>query len=270
MTTTATTRRRITPDIATKMLERNTENRPLSQRHVATLAAEMKAGRWQFNGDTICFSGDRLIDGQHRLWAVMESGVPIDAIVVEGLDDNCFMTKDVGKRRSTNDMLHNAGYRGAVGLASAAGLLFRYFNGTMMLKNPVSNGEIIDTIEQHPAIEDIVRAIPKRTLVSKAVLAVFRYLTGKADDSASEVFIEKMLTGVGIVKSEPVGVLHGYFINRRERGHRIMGPPSDLAICIKAWNATRTGRKIEQLHFRTAEQYPQVDGLKTLRKKVSA
>jgi hypothetical protein len=136
-----------------------------------------------------------------------------------------------------------------------------------MDKNPVSNGQILDTIAEHPAIEEIVRSLPKRTLVSKAVLAAFRYLTGNADNTASEMFVEKLLTGVGIVKGEAVGVLHGYFINRRERGHRLMGPPTDLAICIKAWNAMRTGRKVEQLHFRTVENYPQVDGLRLAKKR---
>lgn len=268
--TPTTTKKRITPEMASKMLERNKENRPLSDRHVAFLASEMRAGRWKFNGDTISFSGDRLIDGQHRLWAVMDSGVAIDAIVVEGLEDDCFITKDIGKRRTSNDMLHNAGYRSAPGLATAAALLWRYLSGSMMTRTAVSNGEILDTIAEHPAIEEIVRRLPKRTIVSKAVLAVFRYLTGKVDNQMSEAFVEKFMTGIGTIKGEAVALLHNYFVQRQRRGHLVFGPQTDLAICIKAWNAMRTGKKIELLIFRTAENYPQVDGLKMLKKKASA
>jgi len=262
-----TEKKTITPAMAAKMLERNVENRPLSQRHVTFLAAEMKSGRWKFNGDTICFSGDRLIDGQHRLWAVMESGVSIEALVVDGLDDGCFMTKDIGKRRSANDMLHNAGYKHVYGLSSATMLLNRYLTGRTGSRAPIANGELLDTLAEHPELEEILLALPKRTLVSKPVLAVFRYLTGKVDDAASEQFVEKLLSGVGIVKNEPVGVLHGYFLNQQMRAHRQSGPALHLAVCIKAWNATRLGRKVEQLHFRSQENYPVIEGLAAKTKK---
>ena len=75
----------ITPERATQILAtQNTGNRSISRRHVAVLAEEIKAGRWKLNGDTICFNGSRLIDGQHRLSAIAASGIPVESLVVYG------------------------------------------------------------------------------------------------------------------------------------------------------------------------------------------
>jgi len=57
----------ITPEIAIKMLSKNTSNRPLNQKHIAFLVRDIKAGRWKLNGDAIRFGENALLDGQHRL-----------------------------------------------------------------------------------------------------------------------------------------------------------------------------------------------------------
>jgi len=65
---------------AIKMLEKLFEGqRAPSRTHVLVLAEEMKAGVWVDTGSQgIVFDYyDRLIDGQHRLMAVIESGVTI-------------------------------------------------------------------------------------------------------------------------------------------------------------------------------------------------
>ncbi len=95
---------RVTPEIAVKWLEKNTLNREINQYRVFSYASEMKAGRWRLNGDTIRFAVDgTLLDGQHRLWAVVEAGVPVDFHVVYGIDPSVRSTIDTGRPRSTAD-----------------------------------------------------------------------------------------------------------------------------------------------------------------------
>ena len=97
---------KITPDVATKYLEANVHNRPVHQRHVEFLAEEIKQGRWKMNGSSIVFNGDgTLIDGQHRLWAVITSGLPIKILVVRGADEGSFATIDTGLARTAGDVL---------------------------------------------------------------------------------------------------------------------------------------------------------------------
>lgn len=89
------THRHITPRIAKTMLSHNTGNRPLRKAVVQRYATDMENGDWQDNGDPIRFdTNGRLIDGQHRLEAVILSDTPIDAWVLRGLKPETQKTMD--------------------------------------------------------------------------------------------------------------------------------------------------------------------------------
>lgn len=63
----------ITPELAADLLSRNMKNRPVSQQRVRKYMAAMVAGKWLLNGEAIKISIDgRLIDGQHRLKAIIQ------------------------------------------------------------------------------------------------------------------------------------------------------------------------------------------------------
>src|SRR5687768_7089981 len=117
---------RIDPDTAELLLSKNLGNRPINIQRVAKLAEEMAAGRWVFNGDAIRFNGNGLVDGQHRLKAVIKSGVSIDTLLVEGLDHNVFPTIDTGKPRSAADTLATAGESRCKSTAATLKLVDRY------------------------------------------------------------------------------------------------------------------------------------------------
>lgn len=69
----------VTPDMAQSLLERNTHNRPVSQPVVNQYAYDMLAGLWRESPVPIIFEkdGGPLLDGQHRLLAVVEAGVGV-------------------------------------------------------------------------------------------------------------------------------------------------------------------------------------------------
>jgi hypothetical protein len=76
----------VTPAMAAKWLERNTHNRTVSQYVVDAYATDMKNGHWMFSHQGIAFDEDgNMIDGQHRLWAIVESGKTVDMLVTTGL-----------------------------------------------------------------------------------------------------------------------------------------------------------------------------------------
>lgn len=69
---------RLTPALAAAWLEKNDNNRTINWNYVAQLARDMKAGRFRCTHQGIAFDTERrLIDGQHRLWAVMEADVTV-------------------------------------------------------------------------------------------------------------------------------------------------------------------------------------------------
>ncbi len=105
--------RDITPDIAGEWLKLNTLNRPKKLQKIALYAADMKGGHWPVTGATISFGkSGRLLDGQNRLQAVIDSGATIRVLVVWGLDDDVFDVIDGGARRTASDVLVIEGYEG--------------------------------------------------------------------------------------------------------------------------------------------------------------
>lgn len=85
----------ITPAEAQAYLDNNAKHRPIKEKKVAEYMAEMQNGQWRLNGKTICFdTTGRLLNGQHRLSAVVRSGVPLTTVVVRGLDPSLVPAKD--------------------------------------------------------------------------------------------------------------------------------------------------------------------------------
>ena len=96
----------VTPDMARKMLEHNDGNRPKKKPVVARYAAVMLAGNWSLSPDGLIFGRDgRLLQGQHRLSAVIVADVPIDFVVWTNVDDNVFRVLDRGVIRTASDAL---------------------------------------------------------------------------------------------------------------------------------------------------------------------
>ena len=99
----------ITPEIARQLLLRNRIEfqRKLKMRVVNSYAQDMKAGLWQKNGEPIHLDSDgRLVNGQHRLRAIIESGVSIELYVIHNVDATLF---DSGYRRNLGDQLQMNG-----------------------------------------------------------------------------------------------------------------------------------------------------------------
>lgn len=98
---------RITPAIAKAYLEKNTVNRILRDSAVAYLANEMIAGRWKLTNQGIAFFEDgTLADGQHRLAAIVQSGVTVDILMTTGLSREVMSAIDTGVKRTVADFMH--------------------------------------------------------------------------------------------------------------------------------------------------------------------
>lgn len=96
----------IGPREASALLEANQDNRPLRKNRVAFYARQMKKGDWRLTHQGIAFSSDGTgVDLQHRLSAVIESGVEITIMVTEGLERAAFQAIDQHERRSMADAL---------------------------------------------------------------------------------------------------------------------------------------------------------------------
>ena len=103
----------VTPEQARAWLERNFRNRPVSEDVVASYARDMLRGAWVGTHQGIAFNDrDELIDGQHRLRAILRAGIPIRLMVtyglpakIKGAEMTTMDAVDRGRTRSVADQL---------------------------------------------------------------------------------------------------------------------------------------------------------------------
>jgi hypothetical protein len=91
---------------------------------------DMKGGNWSLTGQGISFDVDgNLLDGQHRLAAVVRSGVTISMIVLWDLPENVnkslktIDTFDIGRKRALGEQLGINGFMYSSSIASASRIL---------------------------------------------------------------------------------------------------------------------------------------------------
>jgi hypothetical protein len=101
----------VTPEMAAHWLENaNDDNRFLSEPFVARLARDIRAGQWKLTHEGIAFDvHGRLIDGQHRLWAVVQAEIPVRMYVWLNVAPESLMVINIGRPRSLADNLRLSG-----------------------------------------------------------------------------------------------------------------------------------------------------------------
>lgn len=250
----------IQPEEAELMLLHNTTNRPLKPQHVAFLAGELRRGRWKFNGDAIRMGADgSLIDGQHRLHAIVQSGVPIETLLITGLDPEVFCTIDSGAQRSAGDTLAVAGEKNGRNLAAALVVADELSRGkTDFTRNMrISNAEILGMLDRHP---DIRNSIVWGRMLSKfapcSITTALHYLFKQRNPKRVDDFFEAVHTGVGLGVDSPAYLLRQRLIdNATSKGK--MTRRYMAALIIKAWNSHAVSRKLKYLRYREAGDCPE-------------
>ncbi len=95
----------ITPDLAFSWLQKNRDNRKVRVTWVRQLTGIIQRGEFKLTHQGIAFSSTgRLLDGQHRLLAIVDAGIPVEMVVSWNVDESAFDSLDVGQKRSFSDM----------------------------------------------------------------------------------------------------------------------------------------------------------------------
>jgi hypothetical protein len=102
----------ITPEQAKRWLEKNNGggkgNRKVSQRQLNFLTESILRGQWILNGETIKIGKDgSVIDGQHRLMAIVKSGMSVASLVVFDCEPESYNTIDKGRARTAGETFRN-------------------------------------------------------------------------------------------------------------------------------------------------------------------
>ena len=159
-----------TPEKAKRILsEHNHRNRSIRWNMVKKLSEEMKRGRFVNNGDPIRFDKNgELMDGQHRLLAVVDSGYTIkNQLFVCNLDPDVMVTIDTGAKRKLSDQLKIKGVSHSTNLAAAARICVCIENDDLGLSFNYPDSEFSDFAHIHKS--ELQAAIPEATRIYSAV-----------------------------------------------------------------------------------------------------
>lgn len=95
----------VTPELAAKWLNENTNNRRIRRAFVNELVKKIQNNQWVENTpDHIAFYDDgTLANGQHRLTAIAEAGVPVYTKIEYNIPRDAAICIDAGKKRTFSD-----------------------------------------------------------------------------------------------------------------------------------------------------------------------
>lgn len=260
---------KIDPDRA-KALLANMRNRRYQQAHAQKLSRDMTSGNWRPNStiqiaDTA--EGECLIDGQHRMRAVIIAGTPQEFIVIRGVSLEDQRVIDVGRGRTLGDTLTLNGESHANVLAAAIGWFWRRSqNLTRYTSKTPTIAEGLQTLREHPALRQSITPVSPaaRTLrVSIGMGACLYYEMTKIDPDSASDFWRKLASGLDIHEEHPVYVLR----SRLEKNAiSTTVKLENLTICafiIKAWNAYIRGDDMKILRWTrggaNAEEFPELE-----------
>jgi len=261
----------VTPAIAQKYLENMTTNRPLRSGVVEFYARQMKDGLWKANGQGLIFDeGGKMLDGQHRCWAVIECGLNVEMMVTRGVKREAFDTIDTGAARSAGDVLGIKGWEYPQPLGAALRWAHAWARGLTAVagkQNRMSNHEMAMLAQKYPTLTDHVSHIYAasgnsplgRKAMMRAPLAFARWAMFQADPKTAADFWDKVENGEGLSRHDPEYIfrekLHEDFRAKKKEPPRVM-----LAYCILAWNAKVSGVPIKILRYGEEEQFPDMAG----------
>lgn len=261
----------VTPDLAKEILARNPHNRPVDKSQVARMASEIQSGNWQVTHQGIALDGllnaGLLIDGQHRLHAIVKAEIATPLLVFENVPSKTFSVLDTGKRRSGGDVLALSGEKDSTLLASTIRHvhLFRALpSGSWVgTGSRISNDRVLQIFFSQR--EEFVEAVAKGRMLSQEIgmiptaASASYFLTVESAPAARlDDWIDGIVSGANLTPEDPrlalikaMNSLRGGSSTRRRTDTR-----GQMGLYIKAWNAWVAGREVKSLRLQKGEKMP--------------
>lgn len=246
----------IGPELAQQILERNPNNRKLRNAKVTDYANQMIAGDWTLSDQGMSIDVDGLVqNGQHRLWAIVESGATIHTIMVLGMPPEAAPNHDTGLHRSFADTVQLRGLPNALLTGATCRLLYAYTTQPLdrwrsWAKTTVHNGNILDMIDGFPRIVEVARHVSAHSsksigIVGSALIAgrlLIEREWGHEHPQVVAFFGALDDAGAGLPKEDPRWVMCKYFERARlaalraGRSRARMSNEEHLWLLLNGWN----------------------------------
>lgn len=245
----------LTPQLAHQLLRINTKNRNVSGSMVAKYARDIAEGKWKMTGSTIQISKkNKMIDGQHRCFAVISSGIPIQVSIFIGVEDEAYSVIDRGVSKGVcHDLARSGVSNGKIAAAVAMWILkYSLADKNKMISCPpeyLSQTTVLETFNENR--EQILESMKygqkmqNKGLMSAAPAAFVHWAWSQINPSKADERMERLIVGAwsGVEPGDPI-------FNVRERlqsnskAQKKFAPQFLIAWCFKAWNYLERGKTI--------------------------
>jgi len=248
---------KIGPEEAESLLKRNTHNRSLSTSHVKDYKRRMEEGDWHLSTDAIGLdTKGRLVNGQHRLNAIIQSGEEQPFILIEGIDPEAFKWIDEVYKRSLKQSLKMVGYSHVTRLSALVRMLYSWEQGQSPLSDSPSNVQGVKFTDYHsPEIVDSVREMQsiadEATKLWRPSTLNFIYHTMRwRSEVKAHDFVNGVATGLGLTeKNDPRYRLRDRLIEERDTPGGRFDRKLELALSIKACNKYFRSEEVKILRW---------------------
>lgn len=239
----------VTPEIAKGLLLMNKSNRRLEEKRIVRYSEDIKNGKWRTEtGEAIKLSKDgSILDGQHRLHAIIKANIPIDILFIEGLDSNVMPVLDTGKPRSAADVLVINGVKNATKIASLIQGLHHYERmGDLGSKSSIgynlTNEGVLNYYRDNENFIDEIMLLSGRfyknfqQVLEFLDVSLFLTLFKRKHGDKGVEFMRQLCQGTD-VKHECIIFLRNKLIANRMNNKSKMLPATKRALIIKTFNA---------------------------------
>lgn len=195
----------ITPHRAGKLLESMVTNRTPKARRVAAMARDMKNGRYEITHQSMAVDRNgHLIDGNHRVLACIEAGVPFKTYVAYNVPESARLNTDDNVPRSFNDACFmSSGIKMSTNEAGVIRSMKRGFRAESV-GNHSSKSELLDFTNIHSnALTFAWEAIRGQRFISRGpIAAVIARAFYTVDHGQLKEFADKLKTGMPSAKRD--------------------------------------------------------------------
>lgn len=261
--------RTINPAIAKAMLGNMVVNRAIDPNRVKRYQGAMERGEWNL-GDPIMLNCDgSIIEGQHRLHAVIKADTAVPFVIIEGYDpEKTFGIVGSGKERTARDWFSIRGDKNP-GVRAAACRLIQtdrdesiHDAGNRRTITPTQLLTLREEVREE--LDESMAAVPNSMgkIVSRAIMVYCHYTFAKRDKGLADLFMDGLATGEQLRATDPVHVLREQFLGAKRE--RVSSGSQRQQVVIGttrlAWNLVRAGKTSKRIQYRTdRKEFPGVD-----------
>lgn len=243
----------MTPEWASQILEQNTHNRVARPSIVRQITRDIVCGRWMLTPQTVSIDIDgRLLDGQHRLMAVVQAGEAVQMMLATDCPSECFTAIDTGQSRTPGDILKIEGVSNYTHVGSIIKLVHLYNTcpGLVWVGQAavMSKQEILETYradaDTWDSVTQLAVSTAKGPCVQVSAVGAFLYLyqsdvaPSAEDEKFSREYLKLYSTGEMLSAGNPILALRNWQALQWKVA-QVKKPQTQLACHIKAYRYWR-------------------------------